>query len=680
MAKVMKAGQTLASSKMNVREAQLALKLKTKARSINPEKVQKIVTKRKLVDSTRRKNQQLLNALVNQATVGLAQTDPKGRFIFANKGYCDMVGRSAKELYQLTIHDVTHPDDVQRNRALFRKLLRSSHGFVIRKRNIRPDGSVVWLRSDISLIRDEYDRPLSVLVISINITESKEAASALRASEEKFRLATEAGKVGTWEWDIATDRVTRSDESLRLYGIEMDNGGDSLEGDLSLIHPDDKAEVASTIRKAVKKGSDFEVEFRIFRSDGKIRWIAERGRVYRDGYGKAIRVSGTSIDITERKNVVEALKESEARLRFMAESMPQKIFTAGPSGGIDYFNPQWMEYTGLPSQTIKKWGWNKFVHPNDLDEMNRHWQHSIDTGKPFQFEHRLRRADGQYRWHISRAHVMRDDKGNIVTWVGSLTDIDDIKRTTKRKRELEDITTALKQQRAELVALNRSKDEFISLASHQLRTPATGVKQFLGMVLEGYVGELNEGQKELLSFAQISNERQLVIVNDLLEVAQVDAGKVTLHKTTTNIVRLVQDVIDELMPKFVKRNQKISLKRRDPELLTEVDARRMRMVLENLIDNAGKYTPAGKNISVRVKGTKNGICIAIKDEGVGIAQKDLGKLFHKFTRLDNPLSISAGGSGLGLYWAQKIVDLHGGTITVDSELNKGSMFTVTVPG
>jgi len=132
-------------------------------------------------------------------------------------------------------------------------------------------------------------------------------------------------------------------------------------------------------------------------------------------------------DITERKLTEEELRRSEQRQRFILDSMPDKIFTAKPNGDVDYVNPQLIEFTGLPFEQISDWGWKQIIHPDDVAENIRAWQHSIDSGEPFQFEHRFRRADGEYRWHVSRALPMRDDAGRVLMWIGSNTDIDDIK-------------------------------------------------------------------------------------------------------------------------------------------------------------------------------------------------------------------------------------------------------------
>lgn len=238
----------------------------------------------------------------------------------------------------------------------------------------------------------------------------------------------------------------------------------------------------------------------------------------------------------------------------------------------------------------------------------------------------------------------------------------------------------VEQQRLEhIMELGRTKDEFISLASHQLRTPATGVKQYIGMILEGFVGDITPGQRDILTKAYESNERQLRIVSDLLKVARVDAGKVQLKKSDVDVSALVRDVIKEQQSTYKARHQTVKLKIPRKRIMAWIDKDRIRMVVENLCDNASKYSGDSKPITVTVDDDGNRVTVSVKDEGVGIAEKDQSKLFAKFSRIHNSLSTQVGGTGLGLYWANKIVDLHGGVIEVESKQDHGSTFTIRLP-
>lgn len=229
------------------------------------------------------------------------------------------------------------------------------------------------------------------------------------------------------------------------------------------------------------------------------------------------------------------------------------------------------------------------------------------------------------------------------------------------------------------LTLERAKDDFISIASHQLRTPATGVKQYLGMVLEGFSDALTSEQRTLLTKAYESNERQLKIIDDLLKVARIDAGHIKLQEMPVDVVALLKDIIFEQLTRIKGRGQSLKFTHDQDHIVISLDPARMRMVLENLIDNASKYTPNGKTIRVSVEKTRARVYIRVKDEGIGILKKDQPKIFQKFARLDHGLAQTVEGSGLGLYWAKKIVDLHGGQIKLQSIPKQGSVFSVELP-
>ncbi len=514
-----------------------------------------------------------------------------------------------------------------------------------------------------------------------DVSDQEKSEKALQASEERFKLVAGVTNDAIWDWDIKTNDLWWSDGIQALFGYPRKSITPVIDWWYDHIHPEDRKRVLNSIHAAIDGSGEtiWSSDYRFLKKDGSHAFVNDKGYVMRDADGVGYRMLGAMVDTTAEAESRRKLQESEERLRFMAESMPQKIFTARADGSIDYFNPQWMEFTGLTFEQIRDWGWTQFIHPDDVDENVRRWKHSIKTGEPFEMEHRFRQADGQYCWHLSRAHALKNKHGATIMWIGSNTDIDDFRRTTQRKLELEDITAVLRQQQAQLVALNDAKDEFIALASHQLRTPATGVKQYAGMLLEGYAGEITAPQRDMLERVYDSNERQLTIVNDLLQVARVDAGKVKLARTTFDVASVIADVLQEQTERFSQRHQNLVFIQPKKALIVNADKGLLRMVLENLIDNAGKYSPVGKAITVRLKQTTKKTEIDIVDQGVGICKKDQARLFQKFARIDNPLSAEVGGSGPGLYWAKQIIDLHDGKLEVASESKAGSTFSIVLP-
>lgn len=228
-------------------------------------------------------------------------------------------------------------------------------------------------------------------------------------------------------------------------------------------------------------------------------------------------------------------------------------------------------------------------------------------------------------------------------------------------------------------AVELAKDELLSLASHQLRTPATGVKQYVGMVLQGFAGKVSKDQKALLEKAYASNDRQLSIINEILHLAKIDSGRIVLAKHKANLGDLVDDIVTEQRPDIKAAGHTLKLHTPKRGLTMRVDAHTLRMAIENLLSNAIKYTPEGGTISVRLSRDETHAYIAVQDSGVGIAQSDQEKLFKQFSRLSNEMSVRVGGTGIGLYLAKHLVELHGGRIIVESAPGKGSTFTIALP-
>jgi len=226
--------------------------------------------------------------------------------------------------------------------------------------------------------------------------------------------------------------------------------------------------------------------------------------------------------------------------------------------------------------------------------------------------------------------------------------------------------------------VNFAKDELLSLASHQLRTPATGVKQYLGMVLQGFAGDLSDQQRTYLDRAYASNNRQLHVINDILHLAKLEAGRIVLAEHEFNIAEMIKEIVEEQQDEATKGDIALTYKGPVKGLMVG-DAHMLRMVVENLVSNGIKYTPPNGKVSVRLSRLANQWVITVKDTGVGIARTDFSKLFKQFSRIENTRSEIVTGTGIGLYLAHHLTLLHGGTIGVSSSKGKGSTFTIRLP-
>ena len=226
--------------------------------------------------------------------------------------------------------------------------------------------------------------------------------------------------------------------------------------------------------------------------------------------------------------------------------------------------------------------------------------------------------------------------------------------------------------------LDQAKDDFVSLASHQLRTPATAVKQFLGLILDGYAGDtsaMTAQQRDYIAQASESNDEQISLVNSLLEIARIEAGTAEFNPTETEIGALLKKVADRQQMLVGKRNQKLHFAMPQPDLIATIDTSLVTTCIDNLINNASKYTPEGSTIELVVETKAKDTVISVKDNGPGISAQGISQLFQRFSRLDH----STNGTGLGLYLVKLVCELHGGTVRVESVVGKGATFSIILP-
>jgi signal transduction histidine kinase len=227
--------------------------------------------------------------------------------------------------------------------------------------------------------------------------------------------------------------------------------------------------------------------------------------------------------------------------------------------------------------------------------------------------------------------------------------------------------------------IQQTKNDLLALASHQLRTPASGVKQYIGMLQQGYAGTISEEQKSMLDKAFNANERQIEIINQLLYVAKADAGQLALTPISFDMHSLWNDVIEEQCDQAEVKSITVQFSSTEQKVMIEADKKMVRMALENLLSNAIKYSPENSTVIVTLKRGAGQVVSRVTDEGVGISQEDQLKLFRKFSRIENELSAQVSGSGIGLFLVHQIAAAHRGDITVNSSPAIGSTFTFILP-
>jgi len=290
-------------------------------------------------------------AAFDRSPVPMHETDcGTGRLVRVNAAFCQLVGRSAEDLLGRPVSDTTHPEDREANLTAFQRMARGEQAnYEAEKRYLRPEGTIRWARFSSALVRDPSGRPLRTVAIAQDITERKEAEAALRANEARLRLAQEAAGAGLWDWDLRTGQVFWSAQYFRILGLDPDVAEPSFATVLAALHPDDRARVEAELQAAVRDplARVYRTEFRVVRADGSIRWLLSRGEVLCDpASGEALRLIGVCLDVTERRMAEEALRESEARFRAMADNAPVMIWVTNPAGDSIFCGRSWYEFTG----------------------------------------------------------------------------------------------------------------------------------------------------------------------------------------------------------------------------------------------------------------------------------------------------------------------------------------------
>ncbi len=370
-------------------------------------------------------------AIFEQSPASIFLLDRDLRFCDMNAAAAALLGDPGQTLGRPVaeiMHRLWAGADAQRALEPLRPVLDTGVPFQASGYPLTRCGSDARLFVDVEVRRIEVGSAVIGLMCTLtDVSGHIRAREAAASSEERFSQLAESVPQLVWSTDAAGRFAYANQRWTEYTGLDL---AASRSTDWrTIVHPDDYARVITTWSEIFALGQPYQIEFRMRRaSDGVYRWHLIRAWPRHDGSGAVVQWNGTSTDIHDLKTALEALQASQERLRFMADAMPQKIFTATPAGDVDYFNRQWMEYTGLSFESIRDWGWTQFIHPEDVAENLRLWQHAIATGEPFLCEHRFRRSDGMFRWHLSRAHAMRDASGAITMWLGSNTDIDDQRR------------------------------------------------------------------------------------------------------------------------------------------------------------------------------------------------------------------------------------------------------------
>ena len=368
----------------------------------------------------------------------------------------------------------------------------------------------------------------------------------------------------------------------------------------------------------------------------------------------------------------ELERRSDVRFRALTDSMPQCVWAARRDGEIYYCNRIWREYAGEQAGI----GFFDAVPEEDLAAVRAAWTAAIRGARNLEREQRLRRHDGELRWHLCRLAPERDEHGSIVGFIATATDIDHQKRVEEAHAVL-----LLREQeaRAELESANRSKDEFLATVSHELRTPLNAILGWTRMLRTGAV----EGADKLdraLETIERNARAQTQLVEDILDVSRIIAGKLRVQVQRIDLRAVIRGAVDAVRPAAEVKKVDLELALEDEAGDFQGDPDRLQQVVWNLLSNAIKFTPAKGKVSVQLRRRGDEVEVVVSDTGIGINRDFLPHVFDRFRQADSSITRATGGLGLGLAIVRHLVEVHGGTVTAESEgEGKGARFTVRLP-
>jgi PAS domain S-box-containing protein len=362
--------------------------------------------------------------------------------------------------------------------------------------------------------------------------------------------------------------------------------------------------------------------------------------------------------LARERNARAAADAIEERQRFLAESIPQQVWTARADGELDFVNGRVLAYFGAQIQDVLGSAWKGAVHPDDLAGCLERWNHSLTTGEEYEVEFRLRRADGTYRWHLGRALPFRGAEGRIEKWFGTNTDMDEL---TRARDELH--------QRAEL------DQQLIGIVSHDLRNPLNAIGLASALLVK--LGRLDDQQAKIVARITSSSERATRLIGDFLDFTHARvSGQIPVTRRPANIRQIARQAFDEVHLAHPERPVTIEHAGEETGMW---DPDRIAQLIGNLVSNAFQHCPASSAVRLSTRGSADEVAIDVHNDGAPIPPGDLGRLFEPFERGKDADSRSGRSVGLGLYISSQIAKAHGGTITVESAAGLGTRFIVRLP-
>lgn len=501
---------------------------------------------------------------------------------------------------------------------------------------------------------------IGVGVIAQDVTERKKTESELKESEHKYKemihssnslIAVLRGPEMVIE--IANDAIKE------VWGKGSDVEGSSLFDILPEIVDQGMPEIFKNVFETGEEFIAHESPI-LHRKDGEmiLGYFDFIYQALRDSNGEIEGVSVIAHDVTNQALLNQQIKNSEKEFRELVNFMPHKISLSDKYGKPVFYNQNWLDYLGMTSEDILKQSYLDVIHPDEREIVKEKVEKCLKEDCDFELEARIQDKDDNYHWHLSKATPIRDQDGNISSWISSSTEIQKLKEEEERK------------------------ENFLKLVSHELKTPVTSIKGYVQLLLAILPKNNNEDEKRLkikpyLHRIETQVERLIRLLSEMLDMSRIEQNELELKNEYFDLNNHVEEIVEDV----TYSNQDINLEL-DHEFECKVNADRDRIgqVLINFLTNAIKYSPNSNLVKIRIhKYNSEEVAVTVKDFGIGIELKEQQQIFKRFYRVPGEKDDTYGGFGIGLYLSNEIIERHNGKIIVKSEVGVGSEFTFTIP-
>jgi PAS domain S-box-containing protein len=626
------------------------------------------VTRRKEIEDELRRTRDLIDGIASGTEDMIAAQDHDFRYTYFNDAY-------RQEFARLWGHEIQArdcmvellapwPNDQRNASDLWGRAL-SGESFITTTEFGPPDESQIYdLR--FSPLRNSCGEVVGAAHIVRNVTERVSTRRALAEAEAHLTAVLDALPVGVIIAD-AQGKILRDNVANReIWGVPPETSSWEEYGNWAgywpdtgqRIRPEEWGMSRALLRGEVVRGELVECEQ--FGS-GNRRLFINNAAPVRDAEGNIIGAVVAEHDITDHITLQQALQTSEDRFRTLADNIAQLAWMADPTGAVEWFNQRWYEYTGTGYEEVKGWGWITCHPPDQREEVAERIRCCFAEGLAWEDTHPLRRHDGEYRWFLSMVLPITNEKGKIVRWFCTCTDI-----TSQREAE-----EALRE-------ADRRKDDFLAMLGHELRNPISAIKMATHLIRQGTPDPARLERPTSILERQTSHI--LKLVDGLLEVSRISRGKIDLDQRNVDLKAILTGILEDHGPGICE--QGLTLETSLPESPAPVlgDNVRLAQIFDNLLGNAVKFTDPPGTIRVKLKMDADRVVVSFTDTGRGIHPQNLASIFEPFHQETQDSSRSAGGLGLGLAVARGLVELHNGTISASSGgPGLGARFEVRLP-